>query len=80
MAFSDYVGARKEPPSKSRPDTRFLFDASGLSAAEYAVLLAMIMLSILGVIGVVGNQAGGMWGNIKGDLDNHGFGAPPPGN
>ncbi len=63
-----------------RPILRFVCDESGPTAVEYAVLLAMIMLSILGVIGVVGNQAGGMWGDIQTDLDSHGFGAPPPGN
>ena len=63
-----------------RPIIRFFRDESGPTAVEYAVLLALIMVSILGVIGVVGNQAGGMWGDIRGDLDSHGFGAPPPGN
>lgn len=53
---------------------RFLFDDQAATAVEYAVMLAMILLTVIGTIGVVGSQAGGMWGGIQGDLDAHGFG------
>ena len=56
---------------------RFLRDESGPTAVEYAVMLAMIIVAVMGAIGVVGHETGGMWSNVKGELDTHGFGAPP---
>jgi Flp pilus assembly pilin Flp len=45
------------------------------TAVEYAVMLALILIAIMGAIGAVAQQAGGMWGNIKSDLDSNGFGS-----
>ena len=51
----------------------FLQNEQAATAVEYAVMLAMILLSIIGAIGLVGDQAGGMWGTIVGDLTDAGF-------
>jgi Flp pilus assembly pilin Flp len=59
--------------STMRQFRKILWDEEAATAVEYAVLLAMILLSVIGAIGLVGNQAGGMWGNIQGDLRNVGF-------
>ena len=51
----------------------FLHDEEAATAVEYAVMLAMILLSVIGAIGAVGSQTGGLWGNIRSDLQNVGF-------
>ncbi len=46
------------------------------TAVEYAVLLALILVGVIGAIGVVGSQTGGLWGGIEGDLSATRFGNP----
>jgi len=53
--------------------TKILRDEEAATAVEYAVMLAMILLAVFGVIGVVGAQSGGMWGGIEQDLRGVGF-------
>ena len=53
--------------------TRFLTDETAATAVEYAVMLAAILLTIIGAIMSVGTETGGMWGNIDGSLESHGF-------
>jgi len=55
--------------------SRLVRGEEAATAVEYAVLLALILLAILGSIGVVGGNAGGMWGGIEADLNSHGFGS-----
>ncbi len=43
---------------------RFIRDEEGTAAVEYAVMLAMILLSVIGAITSVGTSNGGMWGNV----------------
>lgn len=43
------------------------------TAVEYAVMLAMVLLAIVGVIGSLGSETGGMWGGIQADLGEVGF-------
>ncbi len=45
----------------------------GATAVEYAVMLALILTAILGAIGAVGNQTGGMWAGIVSQLHSFGF-------
>ena len=45
------------------------------TAVEYAVMLALILIAVIGAIGTVGGQTGGMWGNIDSDLITAGFGS-----
>ena len=48
---------------------RFLNDESGPTAVEYAVMLALILVSCLAAIGLVGGEAGGSWHATKDKLD-----------
>jgi pilus assembly protein Flp/PilA len=52
----------------------FLRDDEAATAVEYAVLLALILVSVIGAIGTVGAQSGGLWGDIRGKLNAAGFG------
>jgi pilus assembly protein Flp/PilA len=52
----------------------FFRDDEAATAVEYAVMLALILISVIGAIGTVGAQSGGMWGSIHGKLDGAGFG------
>jgi pilus assembly protein Flp/PilA len=52
-----------------------LWQEEAATAVEYAVMLALILIAVIGAIGSVGAQTGGMWGNIDGDLQNVGFGS-----
>ena len=40
---------------------------------EYAVMLAMVLLAVVGAIGSLGAESGGMWGGIEDDLGEAGF-------
>jgi pilus assembly protein Flp/PilA len=53
--------------------THFLRDDQAATAVEYAVMLAMIIVVLIGTIGVVGAHTGGMWGGIQSDLKGVGF-------
>ena len=53
---------------------RFISCDEGATAVEYAVLLALILMGVIGAIGTVGASTGGLWGNIEGDLDGTPFG------
>ena len=39
-------------------------DDEAATAVEYSVMLGLILMSVIGAIGMVGNQSGGMWSNI----------------
>jgi pilus assembly protein Flp/PilA len=45
------------------------------TAVEYAVMLALILIAVIGAIGSVGAQTGGMWGDIDNELTTVGFGS-----
>ncbi len=47
----------------------FIFDDEAATAVEYAVLLALILVVVLGAIGVFGSEAGGLWGGIDTQLE-----------
>ena len=53
--------------------TGFLQNDDAATAVEYAVMLALILMSVIGVIGTLGSEAGGMWGGIESDLKDVGF-------
>lgn len=50
-----------------------LREEEAATAVEYSVMLAMILLVVLGVVGTLGSQSGGMWNGIVGDLEDVGF-------
>ncbi len=52
---------------------RLLRDEDGPTAVEYAVMLALIIVVVIGGVLQVSNQTGGMYADINGDLDAHGF-------
>jgi pilus assembly protein Flp/PilA len=45
----------------------------GAAAVEYAVMLALILIAIVGAIGAVGGETGGMWSGIVTRLTACGF-------
>jgi pilus assembly protein Flp/PilA len=51
----------------------FFRDEQAATAVEYAVMLALILLVVLGAIGSVGSQTGGMWKGIVDKLTAIGF-------
>ena len=52
----------------------FLKRDDGATAVEYAVLLALILMSVIAAIGTVGAETGGLWGSIDSDLSGTNFG------
>ena len=52
---------------------KLLREEEAATAVEYAVMLAMILMTVIGTVGAVGAQSGGMWGGIESDLDSVGF-------
>ena len=47
---------------------QFLRQEEAATAVEYAVMLAMILLAVIGAIGAVGGQASNLWGDIDSDI------------
>ena len=43
---------------------KFLRDEEAATTVEYAVMLAVILMTVIGVVGSVGNESGAMWGGI----------------
>ncbi|HEX4132011.1 MAG TPA: Flp family type IVb pilin [Pirellulales bacterium] len=54
---------------------RLLCDDDAATAVEYAVMLALILISVIAAISTVGAGAGGMWGGNQRSLNNVGFGS-----
>ena len=52
----------------------FFSEDEAATAVEYAVMLALILVAVVGAIGTVGQESGGMWGGIQTDLNTAGFG------
>ncbi len=52
---------------------KILLDEEAATAVEYAVMLAMVLLSIISAIGLVGGETLAMWDNIENELKVHGF-------
>jgi Flp pilus assembly pilin Flp len=51
----------------------FLHEEEAATAVEYAVMLALIIVAIIGSIGSVAARAGGMWAGILAALRAIGF-------
>jgi len=52
---------------------RLLREEDGPTAVEYAVMLALIIVVVIGGILQVSNRTGGMYADINGNLGDHGF-------
>jgi Flp pilus assembly pilin Flp len=53
---------------------RFLSDEDGATATEYAVMLALILMSVIVAISAVGGQSGNMWAGIVSRITGAGVG------
>jgi len=53
---------------------KFLREEEAATAVEYAVMLALILVTIIGAISAVGGESGGMWGGIDSDMKAAGLG------
>jgi pilus assembly protein Flp/PilA len=47
---------------------KLLRNDEAATAVEYAVMLAMILIAVIGAIGMVGGQTANMWGAIENDM------------
>jgi len=56
-----------------QPLARILCDEEAVTSVEYAVVLAMILMAVIGAIGTFGSETCGLWGGIQGDLKEVGF-------
>jgi len=54
---------------------RFLLDEQASTAVEYAVMLALILMVIIGSIVTVGQGTGGLWGSNGAAMQAAGFGS-----
>jgi pilus assembly protein Flp/PilA len=54
---------------------RFLRGSDAATAVEYAVMLALIIVVVIGAIAVLGGNAGVLWGNSNSDLTSAGLGS-----
>ena len=50
--------------------SKIIWDESGPTAVEYAVMLAMILIAVIASIGSVGVGTGGLWSNNSTQLNN----------
>jgi Flp pilus assembly pilin Flp len=50
-----------------------IYSEDAATALEYAVMLALVLMAIIGAIGGLGAKTGAMWGDIKSDLEGVGF-------
>ncbi len=54
---------------------KFLREEEATTAVEYAVMLALILVTMIGAIGALGAESGGMWGGIDTDMKAAGIGS-----
>jgi pilus assembly protein Flp/PilA len=54
----------------------FARDETAATAVEYAVLLALILVAVIGAITTFGTETGGLWGGIDTRLEATPFGGP----
>jgi len=53
---------------------KFIREEEAATAVEYAIMLALILVTIIGAISAVGAESGGMWGGIDTDMRAAGVG------
>ena len=52
-----------------------LVEEDGPTAVEYAVMLAMILVAVIGAVATLGTEAGGWWGGIDTNLQDKAWNA-----
>lgn len=50
-----------------------LRDSCGATSVEYAVMLALVLVVMIGAISQVGSETNGLWSGIIGNLQEVGF-------
>jgi pilus assembly protein Flp/PilA len=53
----------------------FLNSEDGATAVEYAVMLALIMMAVLGTVATLGTNTAGLWDSMNSDMSTHGLGS-----
>jgi pilus assembly protein Flp/PilA len=53
---------------------RLLTSDDAATAVEYAVMLALVVVTVIGAIAALGTANGGLWGDIDSDLKATEFG------
>jgi pilus assembly protein Flp/PilA len=53
---------------------RLIWDEQGPTAVEYAVMMGMILLVVIGAVGTVGTNTNNMWVRIMNNLSSVVFG------
>ena len=53
---------------------RFIREEEAATAVEYAVMLALILMAMIGAISALGAESGGMWDGIDTDMKAAGIG------
>jgi pilus assembly protein Flp/PilA len=64
------LGRESAPIEANR---RPLRDEEGTTAVEYAVMLAMILMAMIGTISLIGGETGALWGRSLEELRSVGF-------
>jgi len=62
-----------KPGQKMSAIQRFLRDDGGPTAVEYAVIVALILMTCLGTIKLVGSTTSGIWATNQTRLEEAGF-------
>ncbi len=52
---------------------RFIREEQAATAVEYAVMLALILLAMIGTIKAIGSTSGGMWSDNYSQMKSAGF-------
>jgi pilus assembly protein Flp/PilA len=52
------------------PIRRFLADEQGPTAVEYAVMLALVLVAVIGAVNAVGNATSSKWQNNANQINN----------
>lgn len=50
---------------------RLLGDQRGATAVEYALIIALVVLAIIGGLNNFSNQTIGMWNNVANEVERH---------
>ncbi|HEX2764065.1 MAG TPA: Flp family type IVb pilin [Allosphingosinicella sp.] len=48
--------------------SHLLHDTKGATAIEYGLIISLIVLGMLAGVSVLGDRAGGMWGNMSNEV------------
>ena len=49
---------------------RLLTDQGGATAIEYGLIASLIIIAMIGGLSALGGGAGGMWGDIRTEVEN----------